>query len=313
MKYDGMSDMPCLITRAMSRISRDAMEALWKGDAVALAERLEEGGVVDWGARRDGCLPLHLAVFRGHTAVAALLLGVGADVNRADDYVFGAMTPLHEAACYGRADIVPLLVKANADVNQPDRGGWLPLHYAVMYECQPGRPGHLRLNVAAQLLAAGSDVNQASNIGLTPLAAAARHGCFGAVQILCSYGAARNGTEIEQATVNRHPKVAAWLTATADCITPLHYPSIIPPERACRLLRAGADLRAARSHGGHTPLSIACELSARGVAPTGSTARLIIVHHRIRQWLSIARLASFLRRVCVRAAERRRKRQRHEL
>ena len=251
-------------------------------------------------ASHDGETPLHLVSRAGHVAVVKLLLSAGADADAADQH---GCTALYSASLRRHAAVVHLLVAAGADANRANHLGNAPLLAAV---CSG------RLDIAALLLEAAADVNRTSN-GETPLLFAVCSGDLDLVKLLCSHGALRTGSEVAEATNDGFPRVAAWLASTADCITPLHYPTLVPPERARRLLRAGADLRAARSHGGHTPLSIACELSARGVAPTGSTARLIIVHHRIRQWLSIARLASFLRRVCVRAAERRRKRQRHEL
>ena len=50
----------------------------------------------------------------------------------------------------------------------------------------------------------------------------------------------------------------------------------MPPPRARALLRAGADLHAARIPGACTPLSRARELAAAGDAPEGSTAWLLL-------------------------------------
>jgi hypothetical protein len=67
---------------------------------------------------------------------------------------------------------------------------------------------------------------------------------------------------------------------TADLITALHYivppNDLVPPPRARALLRAGADINAARGANGTTPVHPARELEAEGNAPDGSTARLIL-------------------------------------
>jgi ankyrin repeat protein len=248
------------------------MEAVWTGDARVLAVRLAEGGRVDWGARSNhhGWPPLHQTVYHRRTAVAKLLLGAGAEVDETDE---SGWMPLHSAADYGHLDIAELLLQAGADVNAVTKYGNTPLHFATC--------GHLAL--VKLLLQAGADVNAASNAGDTPLhfnVVNAAEGHLALVKLLCSYGATRNGKEVEKATGYGWHGTAAWLTSTADYTTALHYilppNDLVPPPRARALLRAGADIRAARTEDGPTPLRLARQLEAEGNAPDGSTARLIL-------------------------------------
>jgi len=281
------------------------MEAVWAGNAEVLDERLKEGEEVDWGARRgdSGHLPpLHHAARHGHTAVVKLLLGAGAEVDAVNKY---GSTPLHFAPGNGNGHlhIAELLLQAGADVNTVNEYGWTPLHFAAEYGSldlaelllQAGAEvnavgrhgltplhfaaGYGNLDFAELLLQAGADVNAVDEDGWTPLRFATC-GHLALVKLLCSYGATRNGEEVEKATDWGHPETAAWLTSTADYTTPLHYilppNDLIPPPRARALLRAGADIRAARTAGGPTPLRLARQLEAEGNAPDGSTARLIL-------------------------------------
>ena len=70
-----------------------------------------------------------------------------------------------------------------------------------------------RLQVAEALLAAGADLNRATNGGRTPLHRAASRGHLDLAKLLCSHGAARDGTEAQWATAHGHPELAAWLAA----------------------------------------------------------------------------------------------------
>jgi hypothetical protein len=155
---------------------------------------------------------------------------------------------------------------------------WTALHRAA-------NNGHAE--VAKLLLEAGAEVNIDNDDGESPLLRAARRGRLNLVKLLCSYGAKRRGNEGAAAGAaalqGNHPghnAVVAWLLDTADLITALHYivppNDLVPPPRARALLRAGADLNAARGANGSTPVHLARELEAEGNAPDGSTARLIL-------------------------------------
>ena len=222
--------------RAQAAADED-LQAVWAGDACALATLLENGGEIKWSAlkwtRSGWAPPLHYAARHGHTAVAKLLLGAGGRVNsRTED----GETALFFATMAGHTDTVEMLLQAGADVE----GG-------------------------------------ASRHGYRPLNTAACCGELELVKLLCSHGARRTGGEGKAAAKRGHLETAAWLAATADYTTTLHYVALdlVPPTRARVLLRAGASLHAGRA-GGATPLSLARELEAQGKAPSGSTAWLIL-------------------------------------
>ena len=210
-------------------------------------------------------------------------------------------TPLHLAADHGHLDSARLLLKARAATDATDMYRETPLHRAVYMSGS--------VPITELLLEWGANINCVDDDGCTPLHCAASGGNIALVKLLCSHGATRDGnailrpllktpedqcnltgTEIERASiileetnVEEDPDLtkkgvltAAWLASTADCITPLHYPALVPPERARRLMRGGADLRAAIEPGGRTPLSLARELDASGDAPRGSTAWLVL-------------------------------------
>ena len=57
-------------------------------------------------------------------------------------------------------------------------------------------------------------------------------------------------------------------------ITPLHHPTIVPPERARIYLRAGADLHVALTPGAPTPLGLAKSLLLAGKVCISSASPL---------------------------------------
>ena len=121
---------------------------------------------------RNGDTALIVAAGKGHTDIVELLVGAGADVNKADKI---GLTALMYAVQDGHADIMKLLFKARADVNQADSGGLT----ALMLAAEVGDMDIVRL-----LLEAGADVNKADNDGLTALMLAAKHGHTDIVNVL---------------------------------------------------------------------------------------------------------------------------------
>lgn len=288
------------------------MRAVWAGDTENLKARLAEGQLPDWSARRGrvslpeqiagkgGTPPLHHASRCGHREVCRLLLAAGADANELDDHGSTPLmwasdygrpeivevllsdpslvdvdcpdrrmgrTALHAAAVCGHLDIVELLLASGAATDRTDHDGRTPLHLAADYN---------DVRIAAALLEAGAkpDRHEPHTLGL--LHFGAMQGYMELVQLLCAFGAVRQGFEAEEAERCGHPELAAWLAATADCTTQLHYLELVPPARARDLLRDGADVFAARSPGAVSPLSRALEMDARGEAAAGSTAWLVL-------------------------------------
>jgi hypothetical protein len=70
--------------------------------------------------------------------------------------------------------------------------------------------------------------------------------------------------------------VLAWLTASREWSTPLHHLTVIDAERTRALLRAGADLHAAATASGPTPLSLARSMRTAGDALDGTAAHLVL-------------------------------------
>jgi len=211
---------------------------------------------------------LMLAVWTGNAVAARKHLADGAKIDWKASRA--ARSPLAHAAKFGHAGIASILLDNGAEVDELDAQ-----HYTALHEA--ARAGHSF--IADLLLTAGADVDRVTGSAgsYSALRLAVLFGHPEMVYLLCSWGAQRYGGEMILATVKGHHAIAGWLAAKADCITPLHYPTLVPPERARRLLRArGADLRAARDPGGRTPLSLARELEASGNAPAGSTAWLVL-------------------------------------
>ena len=74
-----------------------------------------------------GYTPILLAASNGHADVVGLLMELGADIQKEDNYW---RTPLHIAAAYGRVEMVRRLMMGGADVNRKDKRGRTPLDYA---------------------------------------------------------------------------------------------------------------------------------------------------------------------------------------
>ncbi|MCB9081463.1 MAG: ankyrin repeat domain-containing protein [Lewinellaceae bacterium] len=78
----------------------------------------------------DGFTPLTLAAYFGHSALAKLLLSVGADVNLATGNPM-RVAPIHAAVASQAIAIVGLLLDAGADVQAVQSQGITPLHAAA--------------------------------------------------------------------------------------------------------------------------------------------------------------------------------------
>ena len=102
-------------------------EAAEKGDLADVKRHLARRGAALESKNEQGCMPLHVAAYAGHTEVVNFLLKKGADVQAKDEE---GWTPLHHAAAGGHPQTVQLLVKSGADVNAKDRWGDTPLYCA---------------------------------------------------------------------------------------------------------------------------------------------------------------------------------------
>jgi ankyrin repeat protein len=115
---------------------------------------------------KDGWTALGYAVRYGHSAVVALLLDRGADVEKSNRR---GTRPLWVAALRGDADVVRALIAAGADLNVQ------ALHVAARYN---------NLEIVRVLLAAGADVHAKNDAGKTAAEVAAEKGHAKLVSLL---------------------------------------------------------------------------------------------------------------------------------
>ena len=154
----------------------DVFEAAAFGDAVRLAELLDDDPAGATAYSGDGFTALHFAAFWGGVEVARLLLDRGAEV---DAHGRGWMTgtALHSAASNRDADVVEVLLAAGADPGARQSGGWTPLHGAA-------HNGDAR--TAGLLLAAGADPSACNDDGRSVLELAEEGGDARTVELVRS-------------------------------------------------------------------------------------------------------------------------------
>ena len=88
--------------------------------------------------------------------------------------------------------------------------------------------------------------------------------------------AMEHGDALALAMESHHHDVVAWLKQSVEWTTPLHYLAVISPQLAKQLLRDGADIYATIAPGTPSPVSIAHDMLAKGQAPRGSAAWLVL-------------------------------------
>ena len=197
------------------------IDAVERGDALALARGLDDGAPIDTRDLRRRT-PLLVAVQRGHAGAAQLLIRRGADINAQDEIddspflLAGALgrtamlaemlgpptgsptrpdyrrlnryggTALIPACHYGHVDTVRLLLQSSRiDIDHANRLGWTALLEAVILG--DGGPAHTE--IVRLLLAHGASLLRADAQGVTPLAHAQTRGQRTIVEILRQAGA----------------------------------------------------------------------------------------------------------------------------
>ncbi|TKS73792.1 Ankyrin repeat domain-containing protein 27 VPS9 domain-containing protein [Collichthys lucidus] len=125
----------------------------------------------------DGFTPLHVAALHGHSALAALLIRHGANVNARTNQ---SATPLHLATQNSHVQVVRFLLECNAKLNKKDHYGNTPLIHA----CLCGN-----LETATTLLQSNALVNVANLQGNTALHEVVRGGHQALVELLLRGGA----------------------------------------------------------------------------------------------------------------------------
>ncbi|MEZ4425490.1 MAG: ankyrin repeat domain-containing protein [Gemmatimonadota bacterium] len=149
------------------------------GDLERLRLLLRDGADVN-AAQGDGMTALHWAAERGDSAMAAVLLYAGADVDAGTR--IGRYTPLHVAAGRGDPTLVRVLLRAGASAQaRTTTGGTQPLHLAA----GAGDP-----DAVEALLEAGVTVDVREGAwGQTPLIFAAARNRVDVIHALLAAGA----------------------------------------------------------------------------------------------------------------------------
>ena len=127
--------------------------AVRKRDLRAVKEQLAKGADVNTWDSEFGVTALSWAALLGHTEIAELLIGKGADVNARNQ---DGGTALHGAAFFGHTEIAELLIQNDAAVNARDDKGQTPLDVsAVDWEITEFIAGLLAMKVDEEKVKAG--------------------------------------------------------------------------------------------------------------------------------------------------------------
>lgn len=195
------------------------------GHSALVALLLDSGADVE---ARDGygTTPLCLAVGRGRSELVKLLIAKGANPNAAsEDNWFCQGLPLGTAVAKGDTGMAEILLAGGAEANAKDQSSWTPLHVACMNLWLSDEHWASTVPMIELLTAHGADVNAADEEGLTPLHCAAYNGHAGAVTSLLVRGADVNART--RAAPNSERNRIAWETIDLGFrmgpgVTPLH-------------------------------------------------------------------------------------------
>jgi outer membrane protein assembly factor BamB len=191
----------------------------------------------------DGKTDLHLAVEKGQSETAEMLIAGGADIDARTLY---GNTPLLCALDFLQADTAGLLLTNGADVNAANSMGDTALHYTT--------DDKLR-DTSELLIAGGLDVNVRNDANDTPLYCAARDGAAAVVELLLAEGADINAakpdgrTALHAAAFHNHIEIVELLIAngadinpkTTEGHTPLDYALMAGRDEIAELLKSGGN------------------------------------------------------------------------
>lgn len=130
-----------------------------------------------------GTPPLLIALKKGYTVIARILLNAGADVNASDKI---GLTPILLACgkpTYGFKAIAEMLIKKGANIGVRDRLGFTPLLLALSGGT---------VEIAELLIERGADISARNRDGQTALSLAEKAGNAHIVELLLSKGAQRS-------------------------------------------------------------------------------------------------------------------------
>lgn len=225
--------------------------AEWK-----VLERLLQHEAIDLNfCNSDGRTSLFFAVQYPQTDSLRLLIDKGALIDQKDHE---GRTPLSLAAELGHLDHVKILVEFNADINSADGMGWTPLFWAVSM-CN---------NETAKYLFSNQDVNndhQDVN-GRTPLVIAAETGNVEMIRYLLGAKATK-----QKRIIRLERNLLIWAIFQQDI------------ETVQLVLKADESLINHRVEG-RTPLSMATELGATGIAELLINARADVYASDEAKW-----------------------------
>jgi ankyrin repeat protein len=108
-------------------LGNQMIKAAKKGDVAAVKRLLGVDKALVDALDRDGSTPLHCAAWKGHAAVAKVLLDAGANANAKSRNEHYGDTPLHAAAHGNQAAVVKLLIENGAKLNAKNSNGRTPL------------------------------------------------------------------------------------------------------------------------------------------------------------------------------------------
>ncbi|XP_055349555.1 E3 ubiquitin-protein ligase MIB1-like isoform X2 [Paramacrobiotus metropolitanus] len=180
------------------------------GDEAGIIELLARVGAADLNARnKRKQTPLHIAVNKGHVAVARALLQFGCHASLQDSE---GDTPLHDAVSKKRDDILALLLDHNADVGLCNNNGFNVLHHAAL------RGNLSAMRILLGKLSRGWLVDEQKDDGYTALHLAALNNHLEVAELLVKQGHANMNlqnvnkqTALHLAVERQHTQVVRML------------------------------------------------------------------------------------------------------